>query len=130
MKQPVFLSLKDVLALHADQIEQYGGSHGVRDLGLLQSALAMPEASFGGAFLHGTIEEMASAYLYHIAQNHPFIDGNKRIALMATLAFVELNGLEIEAPDRELGDLVLGVAGGKVTKAEAAVFLKKHLRRA
>lgn len=130
MKAPAFLSLDDVLALHADQIERYGGSHGVRDLGLLQSALAMPEASFGGTFLHATMEEMAAAYLFHIAQNHPFIDGNKRIALMATIAFLGLNDLDLDAPDNDLERLVLGVAGAKITKAEAAVFLKKHLRPA
>ena len=128
MNDPVFLGLDEVLSLQADQIDRYGGEAGVRDLGLLQSAIAMPAASFGGAFLHPTVHEMAAAYLFHIARNHPFVDGNKRAALIATLAFLRLNGLALEAPDEELTALVLGVASGEVSKAEAAVFIERHAR--
>src|SRR5205807_4774635 len=81
MKQPRFLVLEEVLRIHAHQIEQYGGSFGVRDAGLLLSAVAAPQASFAGGFLHGTPFEMAAAYLFHLARNHPFLDGNKRTAL-------------------------------------------------
>ena len=72
------LTLDELLAIQADQIRCYGGSPGLRDLGLLRSALAMPETTFEGEFLHGTVFEMAAAYLFHIARNHPFVNGNKR----------------------------------------------------
>ena len=126
MKGQVFLELDEVLALHADQIDRYGGSAGVRDLGLLQSALGMPRATFGGQFLHPSIHEMAAAYLFHLVQNHPFVDGNKRIGLAATLAFLGLNELWLEAPEAELVDVVLRVARGEMQKSDAAVFLREH----
>ncbi len=72
-----FLTLEDALALHASRIARYGGSLGLRDLGLLESALAVPSATFGGQFLHGSLSEMAAAYLFHLVKNHPFVDGNK-----------------------------------------------------
>lgn len=127
-KEPLFLTLEEVLALHADQIERYGGSHGLRDPGLLSSALAMPEASFGGEFLHSTIHEMAAAYLFHLTQNHPFIDGNKRIGLAASLAFLGLNDLYLDASEDDLTELVLGVAKGEKSKAEIAVFFQRLSR--
>jgi death-on-curing protein len=96
---------------------------------LLQSALAMPPASFGGTFLHGSVHEMAAAYLFHLVKNHPFVDGNRRIGLMAAFAFLGLNGLSLRAPSNELTDLVLGVASGLVNKAQVAVFLTQHCRR-
>ena len=126
--EPLFLTLEEVLALHADQIERYGGTHGLRDAGLLSSALAMPEASFGGDFLHSTIHEMAAAYLFHLTQNHAFLDGNKRIGLATALAFLGLNDLVLEAGEEELTDLVLGVAKGEKSKAEIAVFLQQRCR--
>lgn len=126
---PVFLTLDEVLALHADQIERYGGSQGIRDMGLLESALAVPAATFGGQFLHGSLHEMAAAYLFHLTQNHPFIDGNKRVGLMAMLAFLGLNDLRLAARENELVTLVLGVAAGRVSKAEVAVFVQRHSRR-
>ena len=124
---PVFLTLDEVLALHADQIERYGGSLGVRDLGLLESALATPAATFGGEFLHPTVHEMAAAHLFHLVKNHPFVDGNKRAGLMVMLAFLGLNGLRLDADPDELTDLVLGVADGRVSKAEATVFVQRHV---
>lgn len=93
-----FLRIEDVLALHADQMELYGGEHGVRDMGLLESAVGQAQASFAGQVLHADIFEMAAAYLFHIVQNHPFIDGNKRTGLIAALVFLDLNGIELDAP--------------------------------
>jgi death-on-curing protein len=83
--EPIFLSLDDVLESHAEQIATYGGSDGIRDLNLLQSALAQPMATFDGSHLHADLFEMASAYLFHIELNHPFVDGNKRVGLEAAL---------------------------------------------
>ena len=100
MSGPFFLELDDVLAIHSHQIAHYGGSDGVRDLGLLRSALATPQASFAGEFLHPTLHEMASAYLFHLVQNHAFIDANERIRLAATIAFLGMNDLWLESDPR------------------------------
>src|SRR5438128_5492953 len=110
---PTFLTLDEVLAIHRDQIARYGGAPGIHDPGLLQSALAQPEAMFGGQFLHADLFEMAAAYLFHVASNHPFIDGNKRVGLEAGLLFLEINGFWIDAPDDLLVDLVLRTAQGQ-----------------
>lgn len=126
---PEFLALDDVLFIHEDRVRKYGGSTGLRDLGLLESAVAMPQATFGGAYLHGTIDEMAAAYLFHIGRNHPFIDGNKRTALACALAFLRLNGVRVVASDDELYDLVMGCVEGTIGKAEIAVFFKAHSGR-
>jgi death-on-curing protein len=121
---PIFLELDDVLAIHADQVARYGGSTGVRDLGLLQSALAMPPASFGGEFLHPTLPEMAAAYMFHLLQKHAFIDANKRIGLAAAIAFLGMNDLWLEAVPEELLELLLRVARGEIGKPEVSMFLR------
>ena len=78
MTEPQFLTLEDVLVIHEEQLNAFGGLDGIRDQGLLESAVMMPQASFGGEYLHSSIFEMASAYAFHIAENQPFLDGNKR----------------------------------------------------
>jgi len=125
---PTFLSLDEVLALHADQISRYGGETGIRDLALLQSAIAMPQARFGGEWLHPSLPEMAAAYLFHLVRNHPFVDGNKRAGLICALAFLGLNDAEVFAKPEELLEVVLGVAEGRADKAQVAVFLKANTR--
>jgi len=124
--EPVFLTLDEVLALHEDQIRRHGGSGGIRDEALLSSAIGAVSATFGGNYLHQSLEEMAAAYLFHVAQNHPFVDGNKRAALACALAFLWMNDVEIEVDDDPLTELVLGVARGEKTKADIAVFLRAH----
>ena len=112
--------------IHESRIRKYGGgSTGVRDTGLLQSALGTVEATFGGEFLNPTLFDMAAAYLYGICRNHPFLDGNKRTALACALAFLGLNGLTTCAGREELYQLVIGVAGGRVTKDEIARFFER-----
>lgn len=123
---PDFLTIEDVLAAHADQIDRYGGGHGVRDLGLLDSAVAQPRSQFGGAYLHEDLFSMAAAYLFHITQNHPFVDGNKRAAAVAALMFLDLNGVTIAAPTGALYDITIAVASGKADKAAAAEFFRSH----
>ena len=125
---PSFLSLDEVLALHADQISRYGGETGVRDLALLQSALAMPQAKFAGEWLHPSLPEMAGAYLFHLVRNHPFVDGNKRTGLISAIAFLGLNDVELVATPEELVEVVLGVAERRTDKAQVAVFLKANTR--
>ena len=126
---PVFLSLDEVIEIHRDMIERYGGSAGIRDMGLLQSAVAMPRAGFGGDFLHADLFEMASAYLFHIVRNHPFTDGNKRVGAAAALVFLELNGVEVKVSNELLAATVLDLAQAKIAKAAIADFLKMHSPR-
>lgn len=127
--EPEFPTLDEVLAIQAEQIERYGGTDGVRDRGLLASALAMPAATYGGQFLHPNLFEMAAAYLFHLCNNHPFVDGNKRTALATCLAFLWLNDVEVVADPDEVADLVLGVADGRVGKAQVAVYLEERARQ-
>jgi death-on-curing protein len=128
VEDPVFLTLGEVIDIHRDQIERYGGDPGLRDLYLLQSAMAMPAAGFGGRYLHTDLFEMAAAYLFHITQNHPFVDGNKRTGAVASLVFLSLNDNEIEADEEEFERIVLGVAQGKIDKASVAEFFRKNSR--
>jgi death-on-curing protein len=121
-----FLTMDEVLAIHAHQIERYGGALGLRDRGLLESALAMPSATFGGETLHPSLHEQGAAYLFHLVKNHAFVDGNKRVGLACCLVVLRLNDLRIDASDDELVGLVFGVAQGRRPKAEVAVFLHEH----
>lgn len=125
---PLFLGLEEVLELHQFQIEHYGGEPGVRDLGLLQSALAMPQAGFGDQYLHQDLFEMGAAYLFHVVQNHPFLDGNKRTGTDVALTFLKSNGMEVVADPDDLADMTLAVATGKLKKADIAAFFRKHVR--
>ncbi|HEY3352160.1 MAG TPA: Fic family protein [Polyangia bacterium] len=86
---PDFLSVEEALFLHEEQLARYGGAGGVRDLGLLESAMATPQATFDGRFVHADLFAMAAAYAFHIAQNQPFVDGNKRTGLAAALVFLD-----------------------------------------
>ena len=123
-----FLSLSDVLTLHANQIELYGGTDGVRDMGLCESAIAQPQAGFGGEYLHGDVFMMAAAYMFHLVQNHPFLDGNKRAGAITALVFLDINGIEIQAPAGSLYDLTIAVATGKLGKDEIAAWFREHQR--
>ncbi len=127
---PTFLSLAEVLEIHRDQIDRYGGAPGIRDIELLKSALGMPLATYGGQFLHSDIYEMTAAYLFHLVKNHPFVDGNKRTAAVAALIFLALNGFDLDASEDEFADMVLAVARGQLTKADVAVFIQRFTRPA
>ena len=116
--EPVFLLLDEVLEIHAQQIEKYGGSAGIRDAAALESAVATPQATFGGQFLHTTIPAMAAAYLFHLCQNHAFIDGNKRVGANAAITFLLMNDWVPTLSEDELVDLVLSVATGLTGKLE------------
>ena len=124
-----FLTLQDILDSHRDQIQTYGGKHGLRDEGLLKSALAQPGAEFGGQPLHKDLFEMAAAYLFHLVQNHPFLDGNKRIGLEAALLFLEVNGYSLDVDDQTLIDLVLKTAEGQRQKHQIADFFRAYSHR-
>jgi len=120
----IFLTLSEVVDIHADQIARYGGSSGIRDINLLSSAVAMPFASFSGGYLHDDIYEMAAAYAFHICQNHPFVDGNKRTALVSALVFLEMNGKSIIDESGKLYDAMISLATGQLGKSEFAKILR------
>jgi death on curing protein len=121
--EPDFLTLDEVVRIHLDQIARYGGEGGVRDAGLLRSALNMPQAAFGGQWMHGDLFEMAAAYLFHIVSNHPFVDGNKRTGAVAALVFLLINGVELTADEHGVEKTTLAVARGEASKAQVAEFL-------
>jgi death-on-curing protein len=129
MLDPTFLTVEDALDLLEIQLRLFGGLQGLRDRGLLESALAMPQATFGGEYLHADLFEMAAAYLYHLVLDHPFVDGNKRVGLHAAYVFLRLNGWDMVVDPSSLYDLVIGVAEGRVDKtAIASVFRAAALR--
>jgi death-on-curing protein len=121
-----FLDKSTLLIFHEDQLRQYGGKSGIRDMGLLESALAQPEASFGGDYVHQDLFHMAAAYGYHICQNHPFFDGNKRTALIAMYMFLFVNGHRLKADKKNLFAVMMGVAQGLIDKDSLADFLRKE----
>ena len=125
-KGPKFLGLEEILGIHQGHLRQSGGSPGVRDMGLLQSATAMPMAQFGGHYLHHDIFEMAAPYLFHIVMNHPFVDANKRTGVAAADVFLALNGVELHAEETEFENLVLSVAEGKADKMTIAKFFRQN----
>lgn len=129
MKQPVFLSNDLVLRIHERMVHEFGGEASVRDAGLLDAAVAMPKATFGGKYLHRGIPAMAAAYLFHICKNHPFVDGNKRTAFATAEVFLNLNDLQLVAPNDQIYKMTLGVADGSVSKEELTAFFRKHVRR-
>jgi len=126
MRMIKFLTLSEILLILDDQIENYGGIYGIRDINLLSSAIYMPESSFGGHYLHETIPAMAAAYAFHICQNHPFIDGNKRAALASSLVFLDINGYELDCKNETLYNKIMGVAKGETKKEELIKFYEKH----
>ncbi|TKB91284.1 MAG: type II toxin-antitoxin system death-on-curing family toxin [Nitrospira sp.] len=129
MQDIIFLSVDDVLLLHSDTIDIDGGSHGVRDHGLLDAAVAMPRQQFGGAYLHEDLAAMAAAYVFHIAQNHPFVDGNKRVAVLSGLAFLSANDVELTMAPQELEAVILKVAAGELGKEKLTSWLRSQTGR-
>ena len=128
MPPVVFLSVEDVLAIHRRVIEEFGGDLGLRDRGLLESAVAMPQSTFGGEELHAGSAEKAAAYHFHLCANHPFLDGNKRVAVAASEVFLLINGLELSASDNEIENLTFGVAGGRLSKGQVIEFFMEFAK--
>ena len=123
-----YLTLADVLSLHADLLAASGGAAGIRDLGRVQAALAQPMASFDDAELYPTLVAKAAALGFSLIQGHPFVDGNKRIGHAAMEVFLFLNGLEIVAPTDEQEATVLAVAAGSLTREALTSWLERHLQ--
>ncbi len=125
MKELQFLTLAEILEIHHDQIVRYGGQAGIRDLEMLFSALAVPQATFDGIYLHADLYEMAAAYAFHLCQNHPFVDGNKRTALASALVFLEINGVSVDDPHGTLHHALLSIAASKLGKEELAQLFRR-----
>lgn len=121
-----YLSLGEVLELHRRVVEQAGGSTGLRDLGALESAVAQPRMTFGGEDLYPDVPAKASALGFSLIQNHPFIDGNKRVGHAAMEALLMLNGRELRASISDAEEIVLGVAAGKVAREAFTSWVRDH----
>lgn len=124
-KSPTFLTLAQVLHFHEYQIRRFGGEPGIRDAGLLESAIAQARVSYGGEYLHHDLYEMAAVYAWHICRNHPFIDGNKRTGLVTALVFLEVNGVSLLDPDEKLPGAIEKIAEGRLGKSEFAELLRQ-----
>ena len=122
-----FLSVDDVLAIHDDTIRHEGGLSGVRDFGLLISAVMMPQQQFGGEYLHDGAPTMAAAYLFHLCQNHPFHDGNKRAAAMSALVFLDANSITQLPEPEDIERTTLAVAASEMGKDELTTWMKAAL---
>ena len=124
--KPDFLTVEEVLKIHEDQIARYGGEPGLRDKGMLHSAIAMPASGSQEKYHHEDLFEMAAAYLYHIVRDHPFVDGNKRTGLVSALVFLDLNGVNIRASQADIERIAREVAEGKANKTSIADFFRRH----
>ena len=125
--QVFYLTVEAVQEIHAEAITLFGGSDGVRDLALLESAVAAPQASFGGKRVYDGLPEVAAAYLFFLSRNHPYVDGNKRTALGACLVFLRLNGIEPQGDGQAWEDLALGVAASELDREQTTRRLRDLL---
>ncbi len=123
---PLFLSSRQIMQIHSFSIRRFGGEDGIRDAGLLDSAINAPSAGMDGTYFHEDIFAMAAAYLFHIAMNHPFVDGNKRTAALAALAFLEQNMFTINLPEPALAELVIAVTEGRADKAAVGACFRDN----
>ena len=127
MQKIIFLSCKNILDIHDSMINFYGGAQGIRDIGLLESAIAQPRATFAGSFVHKSIHEMAAAYFFHIIKNHAFVDGNKRTGLVSTNSFLIANGYEFKWSTTKLYQLAIDVACSKTSKPELIKIFNRSI---
>ena len=121
-----FVPIDIILVLHEDLLRKYGGSGGIRDRNLLESAVGQPRATFGRKHLHRTLFDKAAAYGFHIARNHPFVDGNKRIAFVVMNIFLSRNDWDLRAKEEDAYAMMMDLAQGRLTKTTLSAWLKKH----
>ena len=127
--EAIFLTVSEVLGLHSDQIREFGGAAGIRDQGLLESAVAQASTTYDGEYLHNGLFEMAAAYAFHIAENQPFLDGNKRTALNAAIVFLGLNGFDVVDDEGMLYAAMIGLSTGERSKGQMAALLERLSER-
>lgn len=124
-----YLTLEEVRELHRRVIAQSGGPLGIRDMGSLLSAVAQPGMTFDGQDLYPTLPEKAAALGYSLIQNHPFLDGNKRVGHLAMEVFLVLNGYELDAEVDVQERLILDIASGQASRAHLVIWVRRHLRK-
>ena len=127
--EAIFLTVSEVLGLHSDQIREFGGAAGIRDQGLLESAVAQASTTYDGEYLHNGLFEMAAAYAFHIAENQPFLDGNKRTGLNAAIVFLGLNGFDVVDDEGALYEAMIGLSTGEWSKGQMAALLGRLSER-
>ena len=128
MKTPVWVLRETVLTLHEQSVAEFGGAAGIREEGLLDSALGKPENLL--AYGKPTLFDLAASYGFGLVKNHPFIDGNKRVGFTVAVVFLELNGYRFHAPEADAALRTLALAAGEMSEVEYAVWLKANSRRA
>ncbi len=121
-----YLSIDEVLAIHIKMVDKFGGSHGIRDLGLVESAVARPQASFGGQDLYENIFDKAAALLQSLLKNHPFVDGNKRTALTSAISFIEINGFSLNKTHQEGVEFSVAIDNQHLSIEQISKWLKEH----
>lgn len=121
-----FIPNRIVATIHSDLLQRYGGRLGLRDPALLDSALAKPKVTVGGKFAHKTLFDEAAAYGFHVCKNHPFVDGNKRVAFVLMDIFLQKNGWEITANEEQAYSMMMLLASGKLSKIQLSRWLKEH----
>jgi death-on-curing protein len=126
MEQPLWMEAVDAVLAHDLSIAAHGGSLGIRDPGLLESALARPKNIWAYAETPPSLAALAAAYAFGISANHPFLDGNKRTALLVSFAFLDANGMEVNASQEDAYLTILGLAGGEITESQLALWFAEH----
>ncbi|MGA2049326.1 MAG: type II toxin-antitoxin system death-on-curing family toxin [Terracidiphilus sp.] len=126
MQEPIWMEVADAVIMHDLQLAAHGGSSGVRDAGLLDSALARPRNIWAYGESLPSLSSLAAAYAFGVSANHPFVDGNKRTALVVSFAFLDVNGLEVTASQEEAFLTILGLAAGEVTEAQLALWFEEN----
>ncbi len=124
-----YLSLEQILALHKAQIDEYGGAHGLREMGGLESAMARPQMTFGGEDLYKDVPDKAATLWHSLVMNHPFIDGNKRIGAMAAELFLGINGVDLLATNEQLVEITLATARGEMSAEALAIWIRQRSRQ-
>ena len=121
-----FLKVAQVLFIHDQMVKKFGGSHGIRDLGLVESAVVRPQATFDGQYLYNSIFEKGAALLQSLLKNHPFVDGNKRTALTSSAIFLKQNGYKLTNAHKEEVEFAIRVDNGNLTVEQISKWLKMH----
>jgi death-on-curing protein len=124
-----FIPNRIVSIIHSDLLQRYGGRPGLRDPGLLDSALAQPRMTVGGKFVHKTLFDKAAAYGFHVCKNHPFVDGNKRVAFVLMDIFLQKNGWEVTSNEEDAYSMMISLASGRLSKARLSKWLREHSSR-
>ena len=122
--EPIHLTVERVREIHQQAIDRFGGSDGLRDYSLLESAVSAPQATFGGESLYEDMVEIAAAYLFYLCRNHPFIDGNKRVALGACIVFLKINGFKLKTDGPEWESLTVDVAASRLDRDQTTERLR------